>query len=118
MSQPIGDNAHYDLLVDNGVQILKVQVKSSSVDLKDSGKYWINTQRKLPTMSAESGPSSKAVAYAEGAIDLIVSKANGIWFFFDNCHLLPSSVTVFPSREMDGNKWNYGKENWALAGLG
>ncbi len=118
VSQPIGDNAHYDLLVDNGNVILKVQVKSSSVDLKDTTKYWINTQRKLPTMSASSGPSSIAVAYAEGAIDLIASKADGVWFFFDNCHLLPSSVTVFPSRDRNGNKWNSSKDNWALLGLG
>ncbi len=118
VSLPIGDNAHYDLLVDNGKKILKVQVKSSSIDQNDSAKYWINTQRKLPTMSSNSGPSSKAVAYAEGAIDVIASKADGVWFFFDEAHLLPSSITVFPSRERNcKNKWNKGKESWELLDL-
>jgi hypothetical protein len=117
VSQPIGDNAHYDLLVDNGAQVLKVQVKSASVDKKNSEKYWINTQRKLPTMSSSKGPSSKAVAYAEGEIDLIVSKADGVWLIFDNCHLMPSSITVFPKRKPEDNKWNSGKDNWTLLGL-
>lgn len=118
VSQPIGDNSHYDLLVDTGTKILKIQVKSSSIDQKDKSKYWINTQRKLPTMSANSGPSSRAVAYALGSIDIIASKADGVWFFFENTHLLPSSVTVFPGREQRcKNKWNMGKERWELLEL-
>ncbi len=118
VSQPIGDNAHYDLLVDNGKTILRVQVKSASVDRTNPDKYTINTQRKVPTMNPGKGPSSKAIAYEEGAVDILATKAGDIWFFFDDVHLLPGNVAVFPCRDRNCNiKWNIAKDRWDLFAL-
>ncbi len=116
VSVPVGDSAHYDLLVDNGSQIFKVQVKTASIDRKYRHKFWINSQRKLPTNCSD-GPTSRSKAYEKEEIDVLASKADGIWFFFDKCHSLPSSLTVYPHRDRSSRKWNFGKDDWSLLGL-
>jgi len=82
VSQPFGDNAHYDFLVDNRKRIYRVQVKAAS--LKADGKsYSVNLTRKLPKMRPQApGGSSRSVPYEEGALDCIVTKAKGTWYFF------------------------------------
>ena len=117
VSQPFGDNAHYDSLVDNGTRIYRVQVKAAS--LKTDGKsFSVNLTRKLPKMRpAAPGGSSRSVPYEEGTLDCIVTKAGGTWFFFDRPHLLTANEGIYPEAEIDRYKGNRGRERWDLIGL-
>jgi len=117
VSKPIvGDTLPYDLLVDNKDRIFKVQLKVATRDKKYHRKFWINSHRKLPNSRANE-PSSTAQPYQKGEIDVIVSNPQGVWFFFANCHSLPSCLTVYPSLPPDARKWNFGKEDWGLLGI-
>ena len=49
VSQPFGDNAHYDFLIDNHQRIYRVQVKAASLKA-DRKSYSVNLTRKLPKM--------------------------------------------------------------------
>ena len=116
VSQPMGDNAHYDLLVDDGQQIHRVKVKKSSKTKNGSG-YFVNITRKLPKMRpGDEGGSSRAVAYEEGQIDCAVTQADGTWFFFGPGSLNKDAV-VYPKGEREEYVGNHGKDRWEMIGL-
>jgi hypothetical protein len=116
VSQPMGDNAHYDLLVDDGSAIHKVQIKKSSIHKNGRG-YFVNITRKLPKMRpGDAGGSSRAVAYEDGQIDCIATKAKGVWFFFGTGHL-NKDATVYPDAAHDAYVGNHGKHKWEMIGL-
>lgn len=64
----------------------------------------------------DAGGSSRSVPYEDGDIDLIVTKAGGIWFFFG-----PSSfskdASVYPASGNADYAGNAGKDMWSLIGL-
>ena len=117
VSQPFGDNAHYDFLIDNGKGFYRVQVKAAS--LKPDGKsYSVNLTRKLPKMRPLApGGSSRSVPYEEGALDCIVTRAKGSWYFFDNPHVLTANEGIYPDSDVSRYKGNRGWERWDLIGL-
>ena len=117
VSQPFGDNAHYDFLVDNRKRIYRVQVKAAS--LKADGKsYSVNLTRKLPKMRPQApGGSSRSVPYEEGALDCIVTKAKGTWYFFDKPHVLTANEGIYREADISRYKGNRGCERWGLVGL-
>jgi hypothetical protein len=116
VSQPFGDNAHYDLLVDDGKRIHRVQVKKSSPK-KDGKGYFVNITRKLPKMRpGDEGGSSKAVAYEDGQIDCVATEAGGVWFFFGPGNL-KKDATVYPNAGKDDYSGNHGKNMWGIIGL-
>lgn len=117
VSQPFGDNAHYDFLVDSGARIFRVQVKAASPK-PDGRSFSVNLTRKLPKMRPDDpGGSSRSVPYEEGVLDCIVTRARGIWFFFDSPHLLTANESVYPESG-DAYRGNRGRERWDLIGLG
>ena len=117
VSQPFGDNAHYDFLVDVRAKIYRVQVKAASPKA-DSRSFSVNLTRKLPKMRPDDpGGSSRSVRYEEGVLDCIVTRAGGIWFFFDNPHLLSANESVYPDASREAYKGNRGRERWDLIGL-
>ena len=116
VSQPFGDNSHYDLLVDVNNTIYRVQVKSASPN-KNGKSHTVNITRKLPKMRpGDSGGSSRAVPYDPDDIDCIVTRADGVWFFFGTDHFT-KDATVYPASGPDDYVGNHGKENWAVIGL-
>lgn len=117
VSQPFGDNAHYDFLVDDEKKIYRVQVKSASA--KKGGKsFSVNLTRKIPKMRPkDSGASSKSVPYEEGVIDCIVTRAEGVWFFFEKPHTLTANENVYPKPNGKEYKGNRGLDRWDLIGL-
>jgi hypothetical protein len=116
VSQPFGGNAQYDFLVDNGKSILRVQVKSAS-PREDGRSFSVNLTRKLPkTRPSDPGGSSRSVPYDEGVLDCIVTRANGVWFFFDKPHTL-SDESIYPEPNVRMHKGNRGEDRWDLIGL-
>jgi hypothetical protein len=117
VSQPFGDNAHYDLLVDGGGRIYRVQVKTASPSA-NGRSYSVNTTRKIPKMRpSDPGGSSRSVPYEEGVLDCIVTRANGIWFFFEKPHTLGAGESVYPDAKPEEYRGNRGMERWDLIGL-
>jgi hypothetical protein len=117
VSQPFGDNSHYDFLVDCGKGIFKVQVKAASVKPGEKA-YSVNLTRKLPKMRpGDLGGSSKSVPYEKGALDCIVTCAEGVWFFFNDPHSLTANESVYPKSDAKAYKGNRGREQWELIGL-
>lgn len=113
VSEPYGDNARYDLLLDNGTGIFRVQIKSASH--KGNGVYTFNSSRKVP--SSIPGKSSVSVPYKQGEVDLIVTRAGHAWYLFRNPHTFPGNTTVYPSGTSKKGKYEYGKEAWEIVGL-
>jgi hypothetical protein len=110
VSEPIGDNSRYDFIVDNGKQLLRVQVKTAS-ELKP-GIFNVNGTRKIPQ-----GDKVVSVPYEKGELDCLVTKAAGFWFFFPEPHTLKGIIQVRPDAAPGDYKWNFGKDNWACLGL-
>ena len=116
VSQPFGSNAQYDFLVDNGKSIFRVQVKSASP--RGDGRFSVNLTRKLPrNRPGEPGGSSRSVPYEEGVLDCIITRADGVWFFFDEPHTLSADERVYPKPNEREHKGNRGKDRWDLLGL-
>ena len=117
VSEPIGDDAAYDLIVDANGVLHRVQVKGAYPNAKRPGFFTVNTQRRVPTAGSGGGLTSKAVAYNQGEVDCIVTVADGVWYFFDEPESMPASVEINPSNPPTTGKWNKFKDAWDTVGL-
>lgn len=117
VSETFGDDAPYDLIIDNGARLFKVQVKTATPKAGTAGVFTVNATRKVPTMSTSASPSSMSVPYKAGEIDCIVTKAGNVWFFFDDPPNMPGIVEVRPDSGPEEYKWNTGKDKWNVIGL-
>jgi len=88
VSEPLGDSAPYDRIVDNGSTLFKVQIKSTS-DLQSRGRK-------------KGAPSYKVMA-ARGGRNKIGYKAKEVDFFA--CHIIPLDIWyVLPWEATQGAK--------------
>ena len=110
ISEPIGDNSRYDFIVDNGKQLLRVQVKTAS-ELKP-GIFCVNGTRKIPK-----GDKVVSVPYQKDELDCLVTLAGGFWFFFPEPYVLKGIIQIRPDAPPGHYKWNFGKDKWAFLGL-
>ena len=110
VSEPIGDNSRYDFIVDSGKQLFRVQVKSSTAKPKSPGVFTFNGTRKLQQGSER---------YKEGELDCVVTCAGDKWFFFNEPHVLTSSVAIYPNHKPRKKpyRWNFGLGKWGVIGL-
>ncbi len=115
VSEPIGDYAPYDYIVDVLGKLYKIQVKTAYRSTNGHG-FIANGRRSVPQVS---GPSSKAVAYGKGQVDLLVTRAESVWYIIPNVHLLASVVILYPNRLPRRSEGIYEcyKERWDLLGL-
>jgi PD-(D/E)XK nuclease superfamily protein len=118
VSEPFGDDAPYDLIIDSRREKpFKVQVKTAWPKTGVAGVFIFNATRRVPTKSSLAGPSSTSIRYEPGEIDCIVTKAGGIWFFFDDPPSMPGTVEVRPGSGRDEYRWNAGKDKWSVVDL-
>jgi PD-(D/E)XK endonuclease len=117
VSQPFGDDAPYDLLVDNGKRIYRVQVKVASPTDATRRSFSVNTTRKVPTLKTTASTSCVSVPYTAEQLDCIVTKAGDYWFFFSDVDKLPGNVAVYPKADSAAYSWNTGKNRWSDVGL-
>ncbi len=80
-----GDMAPYDVILDNGRRLLRVQTKKST--LRENGRWLMNARPRI---------DGRAIPYGEGALDCIATVAGEHWYFFFDVTLLPTSVTIYP----------------------
>ena len=107
VSEPYADNAPYDLVVDAGGKLYRVQVK-----VTNQKKKTFNGTKKVPTAATkETGPrpSSKSVPYATNSIDAAVTRLDTCWYIYPGDTDFKQTHTV--------NEHGPEKENWSTLGL-
>jgi hypothetical protein len=76
VSEPLGDDARYDIIVDNGQTLVRVQVKAAH--RARHGVYRFNGRRRNMIYhspgSHVSGPAARITSYASGEIDCVVTR--------------------------------------------
>jgi hypothetical protein len=91
VSEPYGDNAPYDLVVEKNGIFKRVQVKVSHA------KGTFNGTKKIPAPSTKKGgvkPSSQSVPYTTGSIDVMATQFQGKWYFYNELASLKSQHSV------------------------
>lgn len=111
ISFTFGDNAPYDLIVDNGVRLIKVQLKKAHYRPKQ--RRWVANAWRRSRLSNPT--TSVAVPYKDGEVDCVVTLAGSNWYFLFNVHALPSCVGIYPDR--DTCPYGQVKDDWQLIGL-
>lgn len=112
VSTPVGDNAPYDLIVQANYRLYRVQCKSSSESQEGSSIYHVSTSRPRVVDG-----NVKFIKLCPLEIDIVVTRAEGDWYFFNNIEELPISLKVYPSAEENERKWNYGRNAWECIDL-
>lgn len=109
---PCGDDTAYDLIVDAS-RLYRVQVKSA-IQISRTGIWAFPGQRGRPTVTSKGKLGSALTPYLENELDILVTKAGSMWFFFDRPHALPKYVRVKPG--VSSNHAQH-RERWDLVGL-
>ena len=98
VSSPSGDNAPYDFVIDNGINLLKVQVKGTTYTSPDGYFFFqiCNGIHKLP--------------YTEGQVDFFALYIEPLRIFF----IIPQALLKGRKavRINEHGKFKYFKENW------
>lgn len=115
VSEPIGDNAPYDFIVEIGGRMSRVQVKSSARHSQKGG-YLVPTSRRVPVATADGKLSSKCVLYKAGDFEALVTLAGDTWYIFDVSVLGQNAVYLNPTSTRSSRATRF-KENWSLIGL-
>jgi len=113
VSEPFGDDARYDVVVDNGKRLLRVQVKTAC--LKSPGVFYFNgRQRSMIYRSPNgdsSGPACYVTPYAPHEVDCVVTNVLGLWYVYDEPHTFKNNVYIYP------DKPDSARSNWSALGL-
>ena len=109
VSQPMGDNSPYDFLVDNGDDILKVQIKSSASNEHEG-------TQKSPKYGFTLKHSKKNTVYASDDVDffgLVVLPIRTIWIVPQKAIAGVIKANVWPFNNSSGAMADY-REQWIL----
>lgn len=106
----------YDLILDNGTRLLKVQIKStSSIDKSYNSK--LNTRYKISTQVGKQWHGKQSRPYTEGDIDILAAYIVPL----DIWYLLPveeisskKGINVCPENEATKGKYEKYREAWNL----
>jgi hypothetical protein len=106
---PLGGQAvSFDLVLFVGKNNFRVQVKSAT--LCRNGYYVINTQARIPTVGKNNLVSTRPAPYAEGAVDVLVTKVGEDWYLFKDVHLLPATIAIGIGKM--NKKYGHGANAW------
>ena len=109
VSQPMGDNSPYDFLVDNGEDILKVQIKSSMWNEHEG-------TQKTPKYGFTLKHSKQNTTYESHDVDffgLVVIPLRSVWIVPQKAIDGITKVNVWPSGNSSGAMAAY-REQWIL----
>ena len=113
VSEPFGDDARYDVVVDNGKRLLRVQVKTAC--LKSPGVFYFNGRRRSMIYRSpngdSSGPACYVTPYAPHEVDCVVTNVLGLWYVYDDPHTFKNNVYIYP------DKPDSARSNWSALGL-
>ena len=110
MAQPLGDNSPYDFLVDNGEDILKIQIKSSEWNEHE------NKPQKSPKYGFTLKHSKQDKTYEAHDVDffgLVVIPLRSIWIVPQKAIDGITKVNVYPIGNSSGAMADY-REQWIL----
>jgi PD-(D/E)XK endonuclease len=121
ISEPIGDHASYDLVLDNSSRLLRIQVKTSTRD-KGKSTFTFNVKKRVTryrghlkgdetrTGLAEATKGYWLVPYKDD-VDYIVTCAGKSWYIYQPQDLPNNNGYINP------NKPHSAKDNWEALGL-
>jgi hypothetical protein len=115
VSEPIGDNAPYDFIVEKNGTMFRVQVKSCAPHTQKGG-YLVPTSRRVPVATAAGKLSSKCVPYNKGDFEALVTLAEDSWYLFDDSILGKNAIYLNPTSSRAATATAF-KDNWKLIGL-
>lgn len=115
VSEPIGDNAAYDFIVEINGKMSRVQVKSA-VPRSSGGGYLVPTSRRVPVATKDGKLSSKCVPYSVSDFEALVTKAGDTWYVFDTSVLGKDSMYLNPLSQRKSAATPF-KNNWVHIGL-
>ena len=116
VSSPLGTDCPYNLIVDVQGKLYRVLVKASS-EIKASGRYQVNTWKRVASVGSEANLTSKAVPFDQDDFDLIVGAFYGHWCFLTDLPSLPATMSFHPHNSEIGIKHRDSLDNWAAIGL-
>jgi len=107
ISKPVVSEEKYDYIVDNGNELLKVQVKSTYRFDEQDSRYKINTNY---------GGGNKKL-YTNKDIDFfaIYIAECDVWYFISIEDISTKTINVYPHRKNNGTLERF-KNNWELIG--
>jgi hypothetical protein len=113
VSEPLGDDARYDIIVDNGQTLVRVQVKAAH--RVRHGVYRFNGRRRNMIYhspgSHVSGPAARITSYAPGEIDCVVTRVLDQWYLYTEPHKFGYNVLIYTE------KFDLARANWKAIGL-
>jgi PD-(D/E)XK endonuclease len=117
VSVPLADDHPYDLIVDSGARLVRVQVKKANCD--GLGRWSCNASRRKMNYARPAGwtasdngenvemKSSRIVPYSPSEIDCLVTFVRGSWYFFADIHLLRNNKWINPDKpNPDRDRWD------------
>lgn len=99
--EPIGDHARYDIIIDSGKNLFRVQVKSASE--ARPGAFTCNGRRRNVIYGKK---GAKVTGYSKAEVDLVVTFVNGDWYFYPDVELLKNNIRIYPTKD------NPARNNW------
>ncbi len=113
---PLGNFLPYDLIISNGEQHLKVQVKSSSTNKKNGSHSFHTTTGRNGRNAA--GKYKKGVAYSAASVDVFAFflRDTGEWAFLPRKDVKVQRVTVYRNGKYEKyiNNWEIFKKGAEL----
>ena len=107
LSQPYGDNEPYDFIVDNGIRLFKVQVKSTShlVQRGNHKSYQITCRR---------GNGTCTRSYHKDEIDLIAAyiAPMNVWYVIPYSKVKSNTLRFYPHTINSKGFYESFKEDW------
>ena len=107
ISVPFGESAKYDLILDSGKKLHRVQVKS--VGVKDTkrrnNRYHISVSYGRPTKHQ----------YTKDQVDFVICYVipEDVWYIIPVEILQSVRISLFPDRDIDGGNYERFKEAWS-----
>jgi hypothetical protein len=118
VSVPLADDHPYDVVVDSGMRLMRVQVKKANYD-KLRKRWSCNATRKkmrymsttLANGNCDNIKSHRFIPYSPSEIDCLVTRDSSGWYFFTEIGGLRSNKWINPDKPSPA------RHRWDLIGL-
>jgi PD-(D/E)XK endonuclease len=108
VSEPLGDDARYDLVVDNGHRLFRVQVKTASKVKGSHHRYSFSGRRRNMVYGER---AYRVTPYSASDVDCIVTHVEDHWFIYLEPHTFNNNVWINAAKPNDA------RDNWKALGL-
>jgi hypothetical protein len=104
----MGDDARYDLVIDNGNKLCRVQVKTACRVNGSENRYSFGGRRRNNFYGRK---GSRVTPYDASEVDYIVTAVKGQWYIYHEPHRLNNNGYINVAKQ------NPARDNWQALGL-